>query len=120
MGGAGDGAADEGVETLDAVHEPVPEQEIKGPIDRRRCRPGPLGAQRVENFVSPHRPVPAPHQFQHPPPERRQSHAVAPAHRLGPVQCLLDAGPVIVPGAGKAVSVAHGVIRGLHHCYDIT
>jgi hypothetical protein len=57
------------------VNEPGLDQEIQRPVDHRRLRTQPLGAQPVQKFIRTHRPVRLAEQFQHPHPGGRQAQA---------------------------------------------
>ena len=70
-------ATDEGVHALDAVDEPVLDQEIEGAVDGGRRRAQVLVAQLVEQRVGADRLVARPHEFEHAPAQRRESQVLA-------------------------------------------
>ena len=93
---AGMAAADEGVHALDAVDQPVLDQEIERAVDGRRRRAEVLVAQLVEQRVGADRLVARPHQLEHAPAQRREAQVLPGAQLFGRRDRILDAVIVIV------------------------
>ena len=105
-------AGDIGVQPLDLVDEPGLGEEIQRPVDHRRLRTQPLGAQPVEDLVGAHRAVRLAEQFQHPHPGRGQAQAAG----------LGGAGKLVEHGLAALAVVVFGEGEGGvgHDCYVIT
>jgi hypothetical protein len=86
-------AANEGIQGFDPVYEPFFLQKVQRPVYGRRRSTPVLISQLLEHFVSLHRLVPAPYQFQHPPAElgKAQSPLGTPGlgSRHGPINALI-------------------------------
>ena len=95
-------AGDIGVQPLELVDEPGRDQEIQRPVDHRRLRAQPLGAQPVEQFIGSHRAMRFGQQFQHPHPGRRQAQATGPGSVGKLIEHGLAALAMVVFGEGES------------------
>ena len=86
----GVGAADEGMQTLDLVRQPLFEQEVQGPIDGRRSQSARALAHGLQDFISTERTLGRAQDRQHPPPLWCESDAALSAERLGLVEHSLQ------------------------------
>src|SRR5262245_38713285 len=102
-----------GVERGEAMHEPALKQEIERAVDGRRCRRAAVLLQLVEQCVCADRAVAGPYQLQHAPAQGREPVAAARAQLGGGGDGIVDAAPMIVPGAGKGACSA--AAAGLSH-----
>ena len=88
--------ADEGVEALQPVHQPLFDQEIQGAIDRRRSRGVAFLLQGIEEGIGPDRLVAAPYQFQNAPAQGGEPRPMPLTALLSQVEGAADAIGVIV------------------------
>ena len=79
-------APDKRAQPLDPMHEPLLQQEIQRPIDRRRCRRPPMPAQPLQQVVRPRRRRGIQHQPEHQPPQRGQPRPPPLTQSGGPIQ----------------------------------
>ena len=77
------GAADIGVQAFDPMDKTLLDQEIERPIDRERGDAFALDRHVVQDGVGAARPVPAPDQLKHLPPDGGQARAARGAELLG-------------------------------------
>ena len=111
------GAADKGVAALDAMDQPLFDQEVERAIDGRRRHPATLtigfagAGQLVDEFVGADRSMALPDQGQNLTAQLGQPGAALAAHDVGRRQRIGHAMGVVVLMSGKAFSVGHGLLR---------
>ena len=110
-------AADEGVHALDAMDQPVLDQEIERAIDGRRRRAEILVAQLVEQRVGADRLVARPHQLEHPLAQRREAQALVGAQLFRGHDRILDAVLMVVTFAGRVA--VRGALAGFFTIADL-
>ena len=107
---AGTGAADEGVERRQPVHQPLGEQELERAVDGGRRRGVPFARQHLQDGVGAERTMALPDDFQHPPAHRGEPHPALAANRYRILQRGRHAIAVIVlVGKQPAIPFLHAV-----------
>ena len=96
----GHGAADEGVQAVDAMDEAVAHQKIQGAVDGRRSDAVALGAEGGQNVVGADRPMADPDDFEDAAADGGQAGMGIGADALGAGQGIRDAVTVVVADGG--------------------
>lgn len=99
-------AADEHVARGQPMNQPLFEQKVQRPVDRRRCAATPVGAQHVENRVGTQRLVVVEDDFQHSATQGSQSAAARFAQVFGRLQRTASVG-------------MFGLSMWMRHCHQL-
>lgn len=94
-------AGRKGVQTLQAMRQPVLDQEFQRPIGYRGLPPETFVGQPVQHLIGPHGAMRLKQDFQRAPSHRRQSRTLSRHQFLGGIQRLGLAGMVIMRREGR-------------------
>ena len=98
---------DKSIARFNAMNEAVGEQELEGPVHRRRRRRAAVEAKDLQDRIGPDRLVAAPHQLENPPPHRGQTGAAPLAQRRRRRQGVGDTTFMVVRSGRKGKLMCH-------------
>ena len=102
-------AADEGVEALDTMHQPLGHQEVERAVDRGWGDGAPLAAEQLQQLIGADRCVAAPDELEHPPTQLGELGARSPQTVSAADKAASNTSPVVVRQRREGIGERHHV-----------